>query len=254
MGDRIKVEGFVTKIFENKGENSRGPWTAYSLRIANPDGTLNPRFFQWGFKAPSCRSDEQTQGHGDFISFEAEIKDDRAAKYIEGTGRVLKNAPARQAVEKPKEGNRGNFRGGGGGQRAERKPTESKLFGQIGGYNTEDDIRRMSYTAARGDAVAVVTALLTHDALPMTSAKTKAGEAARFEEIMEAVNKLTVQFYFDAATGRQIERVADPFKGAVAAGKLPEDGDQLDADGGDQPDQDVDSMDAPPADDDSVAM
>lgn len=205
MGDRIKVEGFVEKLFVKSGQSARGPWTAYSIKLQRASGEVDPRFYQFGFDKPGFNE-------GDFVQFEAEIKDDKAASFIKGTGSKPKNAPAKPAKPAAAQGGSGGGysgpKGGGGGYKP-RAPLESKLFGQIGGNNTEDDIRRMSYTAARSAAVELVLGLLEHEALPMTAAKTKAGEAKRYDEIVAAVDKLTVKFFFDAAGGRLLTSVAD---------------------------------------------
>jgi len=193
------VKGFVAKIFKKEGTSKKGPWTAYSFKVELEDGNEDPYFYQFGFSEPPF-------AEGDYIQFSATDKDDRARTYTEGSGKIVKNAPARSQKEKSGSGGgggRGNYGGGGA------KVKTSELFGEIGGYNTEDDIRRMSYSAARGDAVTLVAAMLEHKALPMSEAQTKAGVAKRFEAISEMVDKFTVEFFFDSASGRKLETVAD---------------------------------------------
>lgn len=51
--------------------------------------------------------------------------------------------------------------------------------------------------------------LLANDALPMSVATSKAGQAKRFASITEAVDKLTVEYFFDAAKQRKLDTVAD---------------------------------------------
>lgn len=207
MGEKVQVTGYVRRIFEKKGESSQGPWTAYSIKVMSPEGEEDPRFYQFGFTAPPFKADAFADGKyshtGDYISFEAEIKDEKAAKYIEGTGKILKNGPARKEPEKKGGGGRGG-KGGGG-----PKVTKSALFGDIGGYNTEDDIRRITLTASRTAALEAVGLLLQYDALPMTKSKGKAHDATRFDEVTAMIDKLTVQYFFDNATGRLLTEVED---------------------------------------------
>lgn len=238
MADRIKVQGFVEKLFERSGTNARGPWTAYSIKLQRVSGEVDPRYYQFGFEKPKFNE-------GDFVEFEAEIKDDKAAKFIDGTGRKLKNPPARPA--KPAQsggGNGGGYKGKGGGSGGykPRPPIESKLFGKIGGNNTEDDIRRMAYSNARSAALELAALLLANDAMPMSTAKSKDGVAKRFDEIKAIVDKLTVEFYFDGASGRKLESVADAGSKETRVAPLP------DAEPGKAADDSV--GDAPPADPD----
>ena len=187
MGTRI--EGFVKKIFEKSGRSARGAWTAHSFKIESAQGEEDKYFYQLGFNNPP-KFDE-----GDFISFEYEDKDDTARTFIKGTG----NKPAPPEKEAPPAK---NYKGAA-------TVKSSELFGDIGGYNTEDDIRRMSYSSCRGDAISVVGLLLANDALPMSGAKAKAGQAKRFAEINAMVDKLTVEYFFDAASGRKIDIIQD---------------------------------------------
>ncbi|OGT59959.1 MAG: hypothetical protein A3E01_07715 [Gammaproteobacteria bacterium RIFCSPHIGHO2_12_FULL_63_22] len=247
MGDRIKVEGFVEKIFVKEGTNARGAWQAFSIKLQRASGEVDPRFFQFGFERPKFKE-------GDYVAFEAEVKDDKAAKFIEGSGSKPKNPPTKPAAPQ-RPGGTGGKPGGGGGYKP-RPPVESKLFGQIGQNSTEDDVRRISYASARTAALGAVDILLKNDALPMSAAKTKAGQASRFDEVTAAIDKLTIEYFFDSATGRKLSTVADagskesrvtglptaePGKAAAPAASETE--------AGDEPPQD-DGDDAPPEDED----
>ena len=202
MGDRIKVEGFVEKIFVKEGTNARGAWQAFSIKVQRASGEVDPRFYQFGFERPKFKE-------GDYVAFEAEVKDDKAAKFIEGTGHKPKNPPARPAAP-VQGGGKGGYQGkGGGGGYKPRPPVESKLFGQIGQNSTEDDVRRISYASARTAALEAVSILLANDALPMSVAKTKAGQASRYDEVTAAIDKLTVEYFYDSASGRKLTTVAD---------------------------------------------
>jgi hypothetical protein len=247
------VEGFVEVLHEKSGTNARGAWTAYSIKVQNADGTVDPTWYGFGFEKPKFAK-------GDYIRFEAEMKaDGKGGQFVPGTGSKPKNPPAKPAA--PQAQGQGGYNGprkGGGGGYPPRKPIESKVFGQIGQNNTEDDIRRMSYTAARSAALEAISILLTHDGLPMSAAKTKAGQAERFKEITAAIDKLTVEYFFDAAMGRKLESVADAGSKESRVAPLPTDKPSAATPSNDADtlpdDADVQDDDAPPADDDNTAF
>ena len=58
-------------------------------------------------------------------------------------------------------------------------------------------------------AIAEVDLLLRNNALPVSAATGKGGMAKRYEEIHAAVQKLTVELYFDVVTARLLDTVAD---------------------------------------------
>ena len=228
MSKLVKVEGYVQALFIKTGTNSRGPWAAHSVKLANADGSENPVYFSFGFTRPPFQADAVIQdkkkvaeGEGSYVRFEATMKDEKNAEYVDGSGQIVKNAPARTKKTYEKKG------GAGRGGYQKREPTKSAVFGMIGGYDTEDDIRRITFTAARRDATDIIRLLVEVKGLPLTGATTKAGEAKRYEEVLAAVNKLTTQFFYDAA---QPQRVLSNNEdaGAVAAapkatGELPDD-------------------------------
>jgi hypothetical protein len=211
MADRITVEGFVEKLFVKEGTSARGPWKAYSIKVQRASGEVDPRFYQFGFDAPKFVE-------GDYIRFEADIKDDKAAQFVKNSGSKPKNPPTKPAA--PAKPPYTGPKGGGGYQ--PRKPLESKVFGQIGGNNTEDDIRRMAYSNARSAALAAVATLLSNDGLVTSAAKTKGGQAQRYEEIVAAIDKLTVKYFFDGASGRLLTSVADEGSKESRVAELPD--------------------------------
>lgn len=198
------VIGFVDKINEKNGQSARGAWTAYSIKIQDATtGDVNPLWFQFGFEKPGF-------AEGDYIEFQAEPKNDKAAQFVAGSGKKPKNPPAKPAAPEAAK------KGGWGGK---AKVTKSELFGDIGGYNTEDDIRRISLSSARTAAVDVIIALLEHDALPMSGAKSKAGQSKRYAEVLAMIDKLTVRYFFDSASGRLLADIDD--EGAVGREEQP---------------------------------
>lgn len=79
------------------------------------------------------------------------------------------------------------------------------------------------YQSSRKDALVLVGLLISQNALPVSEAKTKAGTAKRYEEIMALVDKLTVQYFYDVNTLRMLDRVADGGADEPAPAALPED-------------------------------
>lgn len=188
----MSTVAFVQKINSKSGTGRNGkPYTLWSMKLSDKEGNELPGWYNCGFNAPNCKE-------GDYIKLEATPKGQNFDVNIASI-QTSKNPPARAKSAAPAANS--------GGARATTKTSE--LFGDIGGYNTEDDIRRMSYSAARSDAIKVVGLLLENKGLPMSSATGKAGTAARYDEIISMVDKLTVAMFYDAATGRKLETVQD---------------------------------------------
>jgi hypothetical protein len=253
-----EVRGFVRRVFVKDGTGRNGkPYQLFSFKIATPEGKEDPTWYQLGFTAPNVKADfdqaanKYTDG-GSYVKFSGEpAADGKSFKVDETSIKRLKNPPARQAVQAPAGGGKGGKSGGGG-----PKEKDSALFGKIGGYNTEDDVRRMSYSSARGDAVAVVELLLANDGLAITGAKTKAGQAKRFDEIVAAIDKLTIKYFFDNASGRQLTLVADTLVKTPTAAALPDDNeDETDVEDteseADESEEDADEEDTSSDDSDS---
>ncbi len=216
------IVGFVVKVNYKKGKSKKPPhkpYTLYSMRLSDKDGEEIDAWFQCGFDKPDCQE-------GDYVKVTVEARDD--GNYDVKGVQVSKNPPANPAAKAKASS------GGGGSSKAK----ESDLFGSIGGYNTEDDIRRMSWSVSREHAIATVALLLEQGGLKLVKADTKAGAAARFDLITEAIDKLTVEFYYDGATGRKLETVADGFEGSPEGdGPLPDTEDDSFEDGDDPEDE-----------------
>lgn len=210
-------KGFIAKIGEKSGKSNKGrAWTIYSIKLEKEDGSELDKWISAGFDKPSVRE-------GDYVKIIAEEND---KGYLNASEiKKLKNAPARSKAAA----------GGSGGDGRGSQATQKSIH----------------YQSARKDALNLVALLLAQDALPLTSAKGKAGEAKRFVELSALVDKLTVQYFFDAETQRLLDSVADA--GAVAAadvGKLPEDSDddeeeddEEESDDSDEGDDDEDEED-----------
>jgi hypothetical protein len=202
-------KGFIAKISKKEGRSSKGrAWSLYSIKLEKEDGSEYDKWISAGFDPPDAKE-------GDYVKITAEENDQG---YINATDiKRLKNAPARS----------GKAATGGAGNNVSNTTQKS-----------------IHYQSARKDAIEVLKLLVSQDALPLTAAKGKAGEAKRYLELMALVDKLAIRYFFDAETHRLLEAVVD--EGAVKAdvGKLPEDSDddeeQDDEEGEDDSDDEED--------------
>lgn len=182
-------KGFIATISEKSGKSSKGrPWTAYSGKVEKEDGTEYDKWISFGFDAPDVKK-------GDYVKITTETDEKGYEKVVDI--KKLKNAPARL---------------GKGGAAA--------TGSNVGGNTTQQSIH---YQNSRNLAATVLAILNDKDALPLSSAKTKAGEVKRYEEIMALLDKLTVRFFYDAETLRLLKSVKDEGVEAGAEGELPED-------------------------------
>src|SRR5271166_3611836 len=203
-------KGFVAAINTKSGKSSKGKaWTAYSVKIEKEDGTEYDKWISLGFDEPSIKK-------GDYVKITTETNEKGYENVTEDGINKVKNAPARM---------------GKGG--------DAPSSANVGGKGTQQSIH---YQNSRNLAVAVLAVLNDKDALPLTSAKGKAGEVKRYEEIMALVDKLTVRFFYDAETLRLLTTVADEGKETGAEGDLPEDDDDTESDD-ETDDEDTDDED-----------
>lgn len=190
------AEGFIKKMVTREGSGKRGPWALDNILVADAGGE-ELGWFGLGFRndvsvAPKCVE-------GDYLRFEWE-PDGQYKNVVKGSARKVKDAPEQQAT-----------------------PTSTAPAAAVTSAvgSTQQNIH---YQNSRTAAIELVGLLLEHKALPMTGATTKAGTAARFEEITAAVDKQTVQFYNDLETFRLFETVADAGEIDTGAdGQLPDD-------------------------------
>jgi len=204
----VIFKGFVAAINTKSGKSSKGKsWTAYSAKIEKEDGTEYDKWVSFGFEEPDIKK-------GDYVKITTEANE-RGYEDVKEL-KKLKNPPARLG--------KGCLGGASGNV----------------GSSTQQSIH---YQNSRNLAVAVLSVLNDKDALPLTVAKSKAGEVKRYEEIMALVDKLTVRFFYDAETLRLLKTVKDEGVEAEAEGKLPEDEDDDQAQDDDSDDEDADDSD-----------
>lgn len=188
-----KVEGFIGKIFTKTGGSGKRAWALDNFLIQDPDGE-DIGWFGNGFRddvdvAPKCKE-------GDYIVFEWE----QEGKYQN----IVKGTAAIRAPEKAPE------------RTQKQAPAASG-----GDQSTQQNIH---YQNSRTAAIELVGLLLDSDALPVTGAKTKAGQAKRFDEISAAVDQITVRFFNDLESFRLFDTVADTGEVDTSPdGDLPED-------------------------------
>lgn len=177
-------KGFVKVLTEKSGTSPRGKaWTRYSFKVEGEDGNESD-WITFGFNRPPFKK-------GDFIEFDF-TTDDRGYKQVtEGTGRVIKDPP-KQAAAQP--------------SRSVAQPVSADAAVSTGGVDRQTAI---TLQHSQEMAISTVALLLANDALPVTGAKGKSAEAKRFEEIVASIDKLTVKFHNDVATGRLLTAVAD---------------------------------------------
>lgn len=216
--------GFIEQVGHKEGRGKRGPWHLYSLKI---DGT----WITLGFldSAPAVQE-------GEYVTVQASVDERGNLAAVKGTLKRQK-APEGQATPAKQTASSGNRFDGTG----------------ISNRTNPEDAKRMSYSSARTAAIEVVTLLLEHDALPITTAKTAAGVPKRFDEITAAVDKLTVEYYNDGMSLRKTETVADAgVQDVKADGPLPGKGKKpAQVDGDDVPPEQEGDDDS---DDDAVAF
>lgn len=199
-----KFQGFVNKLTTKTGVGKRGPWTLYSFILELEDGSESP-WVSFGFeKAPFVE--------GDYIAFETDEKDGRH-NYRKGSGSKPANPPARASARTSAAK---GAAGTGSNVKAAATGANSGAAGAGAGRQTSIIMQH-----SQEMAISAVGVLLTHNALPMSGAASKAGEAKRFSEITAMMDKLTVKFYNDAATGRLLDTVADTVIDTVPDAPLP---------------------------------
>lgn len=173
----MKFIGLITRLNVKTGTGRRGPWSAYSAKLEKEDGTEYEEWISFGFEKPAAEE-------GKWYEIEAE-KDDKG--YFRAKSIKAVDAPRRSAVGAANSGS--NSAGSG-----------------KSGSATQQSIH---YQSARKDALEFVKVAQEADALPLLRTVSKAGEAKRYQELLDVIDKLTVQFYFDAETHRLLDSVVD---------------------------------------------
>lgn len=199
----MRYAGFVATIFARdlpskfKGKKS----TAYSFKLENDNGTDGP-WINFGFEEPPFQQ-------GDYIEVEAEENENGYLTYVKGSGKQIKNPPARAAA-KPAGRANGSQNAGKGSSEVSAGTAATATGSSVSGQDSAGVDRQTQIVLQHSQemAIAAVSVLLTHDGLPMSKAQTAAGIAKRYEEVMAMIDKLTRKFYDDVVTGQLLKVVA----------------------------------------------
>jgi hypothetical protein len=173
----VKIVGEVVKIGEKKGKSNRGAWTLYSLKILQDDGT-EADWISVGFDKPDVNE-------GDYVTVTAE-ENERGFLGAKPRDIIPTTRPPRS--------------------QAANKSVFQQSETVVSGTDRQTGIILQH---SQEMAIAAMGLLLTNDALPMSEAKTKAGTAKRFDEIVASIDKFTVKYYNDVVSGRLLESVTD---------------------------------------------
>lgn len=194
-----EYRGFVKRINMKEGKGKKPPyraWKAFSCKIEKDDGTEYDEWLSLGFEEPTFKQ-------GDYVKMTAEKDNAGYFKVDPDSVQIKKNAPARS---------------GGSGETKSDVPSSGGSGSSRGNYSKGG----VDWNSAVARSIELVNVLLTHDALPISAQKGKAAEAKRFEEILAAVDKLSVKFYNDVISLRLLETVADTVPDTKPDGTLPD--------------------------------
>jgi hypothetical protein len=180
------MRGHVVKINSQDGISQRSgkPYTRWSF-ITKDESDNESGWVTYGFEKPPFVE-------GDLIEYEVAVNG-RFKNFVAGSGKIIEKPSA--PISAPRDTTKS-------GSSAGARPPGGKS-------DYEDRQQQIVLQHSQEMAIQTVATLLSNDSLPTTGAKTKAGEARRFEEIMAAIDKLTVKFYNDVVTGRLLSTVAD---------------------------------------------
>lgn len=162
-----KVVGFVEKKNSKTGQGRKGPWTVWSLLLKDSEGD-DIGWISCGFDEPQCEEN-------DHILLFTEENARGYEQMVKGSLKVNPNPP--KAPEKP--------------------VTAPTRAGSKDNYNGDQARHERMYHASRGSAIELIQVLVENDGLPLSAANTKGNKAKRFEEITQAVDKMTVRFFRD---------------------------------------------------------
>jgi len=156
-----------------KSKRTGKTYKAYSIKLKLDDGQFSPKL-DAGFDPPKVNK-------GDYV--EADIEQDGQYWKLKAVNPATPPAAARPVQGIPQQ--------------------------EASGDGAADRQTQIVLQHSQEMAIAEVALLLEHDALPVSAAATAAGKAKRYAEIHAAIDKLTVQRFFDVVTARLLDEVAD---------------------------------------------
>lgn len=191
----MQLQGFIRNTQKRSVDSKKTgkSYTAYDAEIHSDDDKKIAISF--GFNKPEV-------GEGDYVRLTANDKNG----YLQVDKSTIERLepPKQKTVNTPSSASLVN-------------PPAGTTDGSVGNYVVQEynrktnpeDARRITFAAANDRAIKVVNMLLAQDALPHSKAKGKGGEAQRYQELMAAIDKVTVKMFNDAYTLRTLEVVAD---------------------------------------------
>lgn len=197
------IEGFLSEVeSRNSPPGAKRAWTSFR-------GQIQGHWYSFGFEKPPVSKGDYIRAEiGTVKGYEQVVRAERitapeAQKPLPSIGQAA-TAP----VAAPATSAQNNF--------------------VVTPYRDRND--SIVYQSSRKDALEFVKLLRAEDALPISAAKTAAGKAKRYDELLALVDKITVQFYYDVNTLRNLERVQDAGADGPAPEALPEDGQPVEED------------------------
>lgn len=197
------IEGFLSEVeSRNSPPGAKRAWTSFR-------GQIQGHWYSFGFEKPPVSKGDYIRAEiGTVKGYEQVVRAERitapeAQKPLPGIGQV----PDRASEQAP----------------LGRALSKDSYWANKEARDLETQ-PRITYQSSRKDALEFVKLLRAEDALPISVAKTAAGKAKRYDELLALVDKITVQFYYDVNTLRNLERVQDAGADGPAPEALPEDG------------------------------
>jgi len=179
-----EVVGLVADINSKTGSGKRGPWELRNVKVELTDGSV--QWLSLGFGIKDKQPNPLFQlSKGAFGAFEYTEEQSKDGKY---TNKIVSTFQPREAPKPVVEA-----------------PQAVKAGTSV--YHERDD--RIGYQNSRTAAIETVKALLEHNAVPLSKTAGGTGVQARYEEIIELVNKLTVRYSNDLKTFRLFDSVVD---------------------------------------------
>lgn len=202
--------GELSFLLKKKIDGRNGPITAYSGKITKADGEEYEEWVGFGFKKPECE-----QGDSVVITAKKE-KGFWKAVDVEVTAKG-------DSEESTSESSDSGTEDSNEGSSARPALSSSKQKGA-----SRD--QRIHYQNSRTAAIQLADLLLKHKAVPLSATAGKGGDAARNEEVVALVNKLTVILYHDLETFRLVNDIEDVYEAPAKAetGFDGEDGEESD--------------------------
>jgi hypothetical protein len=187
-----QYQGEIAFLDERSGKSKKPPYrpyTMYNIKLKLDSGELSPGISA-GFEKP-------TFNKGDYVVIQT--RQDGQYERVDTIAAADRPVPSKPVAA-----------------------GSSSVSGETAGDGQADRQTQIVLQHSQEMAIAEVALLIANNALPLSSAAGKAGTVKRFEEIHKAVQKLTVELFFDVVTGRLLESVADAGDVVVAdVGSLP---------------------------------